>query len=259
MKKDKYPLALGGNGAPGGPGGPDPNNRSGSAPSAAAAAAQAARDMYSSMNGYMPNGYHSYDPNMYSQYGSAYGRYDMYASGNGSAPAPPPTSSYMNGAYSAMSSMYGSNSPYGSSMQSMSPGGAGQGQQPSPGSVKSDNGASNVSMPSESPGSTPASSQPPSGGAYVKRESPPPPPPPTSSSTGLPPVPPGQNPQDLNRMISMYLPGDQAAAAAGDPNAQSRLQAMYAGHYQAMAAAQQQQQPPQSTDHLGHPLSMAHM
>jgi len=61
-------------------------------------------------------------------------------------------------------------------------------------------------------------------------------------------------------MISMYLPGDASAAAAGDPNAQARLQSMYAGHYQAMAAAGVA--PPGSApgDHIGHPaMSMAHM
>ena len=65
MKKDKYPLTAGGL-LPGGPGGMvDPSGRIGgpgsitSSQGGAAAAAAAARDMYSSMNGYMPNGYHS--------------------------------------------------------------------------------------------------------------------------------------------------------------------------------------------------------
>merc|ERR1719507_407834 len=70
MKKDKYPLAGGlmpvdGSGV-GGPRGPTSGANCGgqSAAAAAAASASAARDMYGSMNGYMPNGY--YD-NMYSQ------------------------------------------------------------------------------------------------------------------------------------------------------------------------------------------------
>ena len=101
MKKDKYPLTAGGmlSGVPGSAGDPTrPGSQS-------AAAAAAARDMYSSaMNGYMPNGYHAYDPSMYSQYG--YGtRYDsMYGSSGsapGSAPGQPTSAaamSYMNGA-----------------------------------------------------------------------------------------------------------------------------------------------------------------
>ena len=61
-------------------------------------------------------------------------------------------------------------------------------------------------------------------------------------------------------MISMYLPGDAAAAAAGDPNAQSRIQSMYAGHYQAMAAAGPPPPGAPGSEHLGHPaMSMAHM
>lgn len=284
MKKDKqYPLALG---DPMG-GVPRPGSQPGAA-AAAAAAAAARGDVYGSMNGsYMPNGSYSYDPSaLYGQspYGS-YGRSDMYpgyscpTSGSSSLP------SYMNGAYAASMSMYGSsaaannsagngggNSPYGSSIDG-NPHGQGQ-HSPGGGSVKSENGQ--VSMPSESPGSTSAPSQPPSAG-YVKREvSPPagsggnanpppsgPPPPnplPPTSGSGNPP-----QQQDLNRMISMYLPGDAAAAAAGDPNAQSRI-SMYAGHYQqamaAQAAAASNPPPtgaPPSTDHLGHPLPMAHM
>ena len=177
------------------------------------------RDMYSSMNGYMPNGYSAYDPgNMYaaqSAYGngSIYGRYDsMYGS---------TMSSYMNGSYAAMYGAPGApqgapgggggnSSPYGSSMPSMSPVGH---PSHSPGSVKSESGSnSHVAMPQGSPAS----------GYNLKREVSPPPVP-----GGGPPPP----QQDLNRMISMYLPGDAAAAAAGDPNAQSRIQSMYAGHY----------------------------
>ena len=60
-------------------------------------------------------------------------------------------------------------------------------------------------------------------------------------------------------MISMYLPGDAAAAAAGDPNAQSRIQSMYAGHYQAMVGHHHLSGA--SPDHLvgHHAMSMAHM
>ena len=36
-------------------------------PSRPGSASLSAREMYSSMNGYMPNGYHGYDTNMYSQ------------------------------------------------------------------------------------------------------------------------------------------------------------------------------------------------
>lgn len=245
MKKDKYPLAGGlmpvdgsGVGGPRGPtSGANCGGQSAAAAAAAAASASAARDMYGSMNGYMPNGY--YD-NMYSQSPYGYGRYDsMSVSAMYSSAAA--ASSYMNGSY--MSSMYpnggstmpptsqessggpqgGGSSPYGS-MQSMSP--VGQASH-SPGSVKSENGG--VSMPQDSPN-----------GNNVKREwSPPPPggpnggPPPTSvrPPTGSS----GQQPQDLNRMISMYLPGgDSAAAAAAAAAADQRLHSMYAGHYQAM-------------------------
>ena len=164
MKKDKYPLA--GGLLPGS----DPSCRSGVAGGQSASAA--ARDMYSSMNGYMPNGYHSYDPNMYGggggsqslPYGqsSLYGRYDsmtgMYGSPSTTTAG---SAAYMNGAYAASAmSMYGSgapagsNSPYGaSSMQgSMSPGGHPSSQH-SPGSVKSENGGGGgVAMPQDSPG-----------------------------------------------------------------------------------------------------------
>lgn len=266
MKKDKYPLA--GGLIPG-----DPSQRSsgsgasggaGSQTAGAAAAAAAAREMYSSMNGYMPNGYHAYDPSMYGQYGngsSIYGRYDMYSN---SQPPPPPGSAganttssaaamssaaYMNGA--AYMSMYGSQSPYGG-------GGSDVQQQHSPGggSVKSESGG-NVSMPSESPNDN-----------YIKREVTPP----AGSGSGsgggsTTPGPGGQHQQqDLNRMISMYLPGDAAAAAAGDPNAQSRIQSMYAGHYQAMVGAATPAAAAAAAaaaaDHLGpagHPAAMAHM
>merc|ERR1719325_546924 len=52
MKKDKYPLG----------GGLMPSD-----PSRPGSAGLGGRDMYSSMSGYMPNGYHGYDTNMYSQ------------------------------------------------------------------------------------------------------------------------------------------------------------------------------------------------
>ena len=304
MKKDKYPLTAGGL-LPGGPGGVvDPSGRIGGGPSSiassqsgAAAAAAAARDMYSSMNGYMPNGYHSAyaaasaaDPNsVYGQspYGNTaarsaalYGGYDtssymssymngsyamsMYgaASGNNSAgggTAPLPQGS--NGAQG------GSGSPYGS-MQSMRPGG-GQASH-SPGSVASENGGpptttnnSGVAMPSSSPSGT-------NGGGLtgynLKREVTPPA---GSNGSGHTGGAQQQQPQDLNRMISMYLPGDAAAAAAGDPNAQSRIQSMYAGHYQAMMGSGGP--PPGHPDggasmgavhhtvHSGNAMSMAHM
>jgi hypothetical protein len=54
-----------------------------------------------------------------------------------------------------------------------------------------------------------------------------------------------QQQQDLSRMISMYLPGDAAAAAAGDVNAQSRIQQMY-GHYGALMSG-----PPHHHHHHG--------
>ncbi len=277
MKKDKYPLA--GGLIPG-----DPSRGSSSQAAAAGTAAAAARDMYGSMNGYMPNGYHAYDPSsMYTPYGnsSIYGRYDsMYgggggSSGGGASASSAAMSSYMNGAYAASMSMYGSSSPYGSSsMQSMSPVGGGGGHlssstQHSPGSVKSDNGGqtpnsggtTSVPMPSESPGYVKREVTPPAGsgsGGGPPPQQPPPPPPVAHGTSGQPPQ------QDLNRMISMYLPGDAAAAAAGDPNAQSRLQSMYAGHYQAMVGGGAM--PPGAgappSEHLGHAaaaMSMAHM
>lgn len=304
MKKDKYPLA--GGLMPGDSSGVvgrsvGGNGQSGQSAAAAAASAAAARDMYGSMNGYMPNGYHAsaYD-NMYSQSpygnGSLYGRYDSMSAAAmySSAAAASSMSSYMNGSY--MSSMYGGggggggpnggpnqnqsqgghqgggSSPYGS-MQSMSPVGHAS---HSPGSVKSENGGGQVSMPQDSPSCGYSS-----GG--VKREVTPPagsngPPPPPSSSHQPPgggggggPNPP---PQDLNRMISMYLPGGgdaaataaAASAAGGDP---SRLHSMYAGHYQAMvqghaAAAASAIGAPLPPEHLGgppahQPPAMAHM
>ena len=239
MKKDKYPLAGGllpgdGSGGPRGPtSGANSGSQSAAAAAAAAASAAAARDMYGSMNGYMPNGY--YD-NMYSQSPYGYGRsaYDsMSVSAMYSSAAA--ASSYMNGSY--MSSMYpsggnnvppttqpssggqgGGSSPYGS-MQSMSPVGHAS---HSPGSVKSENGG--VSMPQDSPG-----------GYNVKRELSPPPGGPNGPPPSSVPPPTGSSgqPQDLNRMISMYLPGSEGAAAAAAA-ADQRLHSMYAGHYQAM-------------------------
>ena len=154
-----------------------------------------------------------------SMYGAASGN---PSGGGGTAPLPQGS----NGAHG------GSGSPYGS-MQSMSPGG-GQASH-SPGSADSENGGpptttnnSNVAMPSGSPAGGGLS------GYNLKREVTPP----AGSNGSGPALPPGgaqqPQPQDLNRMISMYLPGDAAAAANGDPNAQSRIQSMYAGHYQAM-------------------------
>ena len=271
MKKDKYPLAgglmpgdnsnVGGRGpTPGGPG--SAGSQSAAAAAAAAASAAAARDMYGSMNGYMPNGYH-YD-NMYGQsYG--YGRYDsMSAAAMYSSAAA--ASSYMNGSY--MSTMYpssggpppptsqsgnngGGSSPYGS-MQSMSPVGHAS---HSPGSVKSENGGQ-VSMPQDSPSAY---------GAPVKREMSPPPPTssaPVGSLHGQPPTTSAQ-PQDLNRMISMYLPGGDpasAAAAAAAAASDQRLHSMYAGHYQAMVQGHSMATsggPP--VDHHPTSASMAHM
>ena len=251
MKKDKYPLAgglipgdaSGGMGGPRGPPSGPPSGSQSAVASAVAASAAAARDMYGNMNGYMPNGY--YD-SMYGQSAYGYGRYDSVSAAAMYSSA---ASSYMNGSY--MSSMYpgstggapgmpptsqssgggqgGGSSPYGS-MQSMSPVGHAS---HSPGSVKSENGGG-VSMPQDSP----------TGYGVVKREMTPPPQgqgpppngPPSHPPSSVPPTSSGQQPQDLNRMISMYLPGggpaDSAAAAAiaADP----RLHSMYAGHYQAM-------------------------
>lgn len=248
MKKDKYPLAgglipgdaSGGVGGRSSSGGPTGGSQSAAAAAAAAASAAAARDMYGSMNGYMPNGY--YD-NMYSQspYAS-YGRYDSSMAAMYSSAAA--ASSYMNGSY--MSSMYpsgngmpptsqsgqgGGSSPYGS-MQSMSPVGHAS---HSPGSVKSENGGQ-VSMPQDSPSYHGGSGAP----ASVKREMTPPPQQNPSSLQAPPSSTSSQQPQDLNRMISMYLPGGgngdsaAAAAAAAQAAADQRLQHMYAGHYQAM-------------------------
>merc|ERR1711892_1504865 len=154
-------------------------------------------------------------------------------------------------------SMYGpgSGSPYSGMHGPMSPGETGAGEpgvghpSHSPGSVKSETGgsgpptgSSTVSMGSGSPGSVPLGVPPPAGSGgppsgVVKREplssgGPP------MSGQGSPPQVPQQ--QDLNRMISMYLPGDAAAAAAGDPNAQSRINSLtnqvYAGHYGSLMA-----------------------
>lgn len=242
------------------------------------------------MNGYMPNGYSHYsggaDP--YSAAASAnslYSRYDAYGA---SAAA----SAYMNGTSAAYMSMYGAGapsasapstgapsttptgagasiappgqssggSPYGS-MQSMSPVGHAS---HSPGSAASEAApppapSSSVPIPSGSP--APPSSHNGLTGYNLKREPSPsvgaggpppggPPPPPTGH--------PGQQ-QDLNRMISMYLPGDAAAAAAGDPNAQSRIQSMYAGHYQAMMGQAGAAEHLAMAGHAHHAMSMAHM
>lgn len=234
MKKDKYPLG----GGLMGPGGPDPS-RPGSA-------SLGGRDMYGSMNGYMPNGYGYDTSSMYSQspYGtsaghamssspsSIYSRYDMSGMYSPSSTSASAMSSYMNGQYM---SMYGpgGGSPYSGMQGPMSPGDGGPPDggvshpSHSPGSVKSENGgsgpptgSSTVSMGSGSPGSAPLGVPPPAGSGgppppgIVKRE---------PLSSGGPPTPGLPQQQDLNRMISMYLPGDAAAAAAGDPNAQSRI------------------------------------
>ena len=261
MKKDKYPL--------GGGLMPSDASRPGSA-------GLGGRDMYSSMSGYMPNGYHGYDTSsMYSgpgPYGasshmsssspsSLYSRYDMGGMYSPSSTTASAMSSYMNGS-AYMSSMYGSNgSPY-SGMPGQGPMSPDDGSQEggvahpshSPGSVKSEagGGASNpgpptshssgsVSMSSGSPGSLvapPAGSGGPPPGvgvAQVKGEpmSAPAPPPPLSSHSA-------QQQDGINRMISMYLPGDASAAAAGDLQAQSRIQAltsqMYGGHYSSLMA-----------------------
>ena len=275
MKKDKYPLA-------GGLISTDPTRPN-------SASLVAGRDMYSSMNGYMPNGYH-YDTSMYSQspYApshmsssptSIYSRYDMSSMYGPSSTTASAMSSYMNSSYAM--SMYGSGgagSPYSGMGQPMSPDdpeGSGGGGVPhpnhSPGSVKSEAGASGpptgsstVSMSSGSPvGSSmvpgvPGGPVPPpagSGGPLppVKRE---PTVPSPAGSAGPPPgtLPPSR-PQDLNSMISMYLPGDAAAAAAGDPNAQSRInslsQQMYAsGHYSALMCG------PPHASHSPDPMSL---
>jgi len=266
MKKDKYPLA-------GGLMSTDPS-RPGSV---------GARDMYSGMNGYMPNGYGYDTSSMYSQspYSSShmssspssiYSARDMYSGMySGSASSASAMSSYMNGQY--MSMYGGSSSPYSSMGQPpVSPGAGGEGEGPvsnhshSPGSVKSEaggsgppTGSSMVSMGSGSPGSAPAGVPPgpPSGPlpTQVKRE----------PMTG-PPTPGGhqqqsQQQQELNRMISMYLPGDAAAAAAGDPGAQNRItqlqQQIQGGYYHSLMAG-----PPHpmshSPDPMGHPPAAAY-
>ena len=238
MKKDKYPL--GGGLMPSDP------TRPGSA--------SLGRDMYGSMNGYMPNGYHGYDSSMYSQSpytgshmssspSSIYSRYDMSGMYSPSSTTASAMSSYMNGSY--MSMYGGGGSPYGMQGGPMSPGGSQGGDggvahpSHSPGSVKSETGCSggpptSASMGSGSPGSISHVVPPPAGSGgpplSVKRE---PHLPSPLGGSGAPQQP------DLNRMISMYLPGDAAAAAAGDPNAQSRInslsQQMYAsGHYGAL-------------------------
>ncbi|XP_023332405.1 transcription factor Sox-2 isoform X2 [Eurytemora carolleeae] len=238
MKKDKYPL--GGGLMPSDP------TRPGSA--------SLGRDMYGSMNGYMPNGYHGYDSSMYSQSpytgshmssspSSIYSRYDMSGMYSPSSTTASAMSSYMNGSYM---SMYGAGgSPYGMQGGPMSPGGSQGGDggvahpSHSPGSVKSETGGSapptSISMGSGSPGSISHVVPPPAGSGgpplSVKRE--PSLPSPLGGAGGGPQQP------NLNQMISMYLPGDAAAAAAGDPNAQSRInslsQQMYAsGHYGAL-------------------------
>lgn len=226
MKKDKYPLAGGLMSDPSRPG-----------------SVGMSRDAYSGMNGYMPNGYGYDASSMYGQspYSSShmssspssiYSRYDMggmYPSSTSSASA---MSSYMNG--SMYASMYG---PGGSSPYSMGPGPispegeGGEGcvshHSHSPGSVKSEagvsgppTGSSTVSMGSGSPGSAPQGIPPgpPSGPmpAQVKRE----------PMTGPPTPGSHQQPRDLNSMISMYLPGDMAAAEAGDPQARARIYSM---------------------------------
>ena len=259
MKKDKYPLAggliSGDNSVPRGPNSAGQTNSNSAAAAAAAAASAAARDMYGSMNGYMPNGY--YD-NMYSQSPYGYGRYDsMSAAAMYSSAA---AANYMNGSY--MSSMYGANgSPYSSMAGPMSPedGPDGVVAHPShsPGSVKSEAGtgsgagsgppsgtSATVSMGSGSPGAQGSLGVPPPAGSggpppalsSVKREPMTGPGPLQSPGPGGP-----QSGPDLNRMISMYLPGEAAAAAAGDPHAQSRIQSftnqVYAGHYGSLMSA----------------------
>lgn len=223
-------------------------------PSRPGSASLGSRDMYGSMSGYMPNGYHGYDTSMYSQppYGSSHmssspsslyaSRYDMSNMYSPSSTTASAMSSYMNGSY--MTSMYAganSGSPY-SSMAGgpMSPEeGEGVVAHPShsPGSVKSEAGAgpgsgpptgssgSGVSMSSGSPGSAPLGSVPPPAGSggppppTVKRE-------PMSGPGGA-----ALGGGDLNHLIAQYLPpGAAEAAAAGDVAAQSRIQALYQQH-----------------------------
>lgn len=236
-------------------------------PNRPGSASLGARDMYSSMPGYMPNGYGYDTSSMYPQppYGSShmsssspsslYSRYDMsgmYSPSSTTASA----MSYMNGSY--MSSMYGANgSPYSSMAGPMSPEDGPEGvvahPSHSPGSVKSEAGApsgpptgSSVSMSSGSPGSGPLGVPPPAGSGgpptssqppTVKREPMSGPGPLSNGGPGGGSVTPGH--PDLNSMISMYLPGDAAAAAGGDPHAQARIQSLtnqvYAGHYGLMS------------------------
>ncbi|XP_037076543.1 transcription factor Sox-1-like [Pollicipes pollicipes] len=150
-----------------------------------------ARDMYQMPNGYMPNGYPTYDPAAYQQHAAAYGSYmtNPYMTAGGQYEmargyTPPTTSSmgYMNG--SSYNVMYtNSPSPY-SGMQ------AGM-------------GTASASLPSHSPNSM-RSDTPPSATAAA---------PPMKREYGAPP-----QQGDLNSMINMYLPAqgaaEQAAAAA---------------------------------------------
>ena len=218
-------------------------------PSRPGSASLGSRDMYSSMSGYMPNGYGgAYDTSsMYSQspYGPSshmgssasplYSRdyMSMYSPSSTTASS---MSSYMNG----YGSMYGSSSPYGSMAGPMSPedGESGVVTHPgghSPGSVKSEAGvgpgtsgsSGSVSMGSGSPLGTSSAVPPPAGSggppppqATVKRE-------PMAPSSGPPPGP----GQDIYSLMSTYLPPDTMdAARAGDPQATARVQAFY-GQY----------------------------
>lgn len=267
MKKDKYPL-----GGPLGMA-PDPN-RPGSATltrdmySAAAGMNGYMPNGYHGYDGssmYNQSPYSS-NPMSSSSPSSLYSRYDM--SGMYSPSSTPSAMSYMNGSYMSMYGSAGGGSPYGLQGGPMSPGGSQSGgdvgggltginhPSHSPGSVKSEAGGSggpptSVSMGSGSPGSLPPGSTSAGGPplSNVKRE-PTSIPPPLGSGPGsvgppsqsLPPGPgghPGGPPphaggHELSSLISMYLPGDAAAAAAGDTGAQSRIQSlsqqMY-GHY----------------------------
>ena len=218
MKKDKYPLGGGLLNA-------DPS-RPGSA--------SLGRDMYGSMNGYMPNGYAGYDSSsMYSQSpypgthmssspGSIYSRYDMSGMYSPSSTTASAMSSYMNGSYM---SMYGASggSPYG--MQGpMSPGGSQGGDggvahpSHSPGSVKSETGGSgpptSVSMGSGSPGSVSHVVPPPAGSGG-------PPPPPAQPKRLAPP-------RAIKVRRAMRSHGKSASPRQGCP-ASTRLSSLYLG------------------------------
>lgn len=205
LKKDKYPL--------GGSLLPTDQSR--------AQAVGMARDMYQMPNGYMPNGYPTYDPTAYQQHAAAYGSY-MSAANAYMNPVgqydmtrgytPPSTSSmpYMNTA--AYTAMY-TNSPSPYSMQT-GVGAASAGSLPS---------HSPSSLRSDTPPSVAASSA-----TVIKREYPLPN---AGGASGGPQMgSAGPQQSDLHSMINTYLPSQMAAehaAAAKYAVEQKYLQGAY--------------------------------